>query len=115
MSKHTVAKKTGSPVSKDPIVTEGSNNPFADLGFANPELELAKSRLVMEMAQVIDARDLSQARAGGRDHRTSTAQAVAAAKGHWKSYSVDRLMRYLNKLGVMVRITLKRTSPYRTK
>ena len=53
MSKHTVAKKAmaGSPPSKDPVVTEGSDNPFADLGFSNPGLKLAKSRLVMEMAR----------------------------------------------------------------
>jgi len=37
--------------SKDPIMTKGSENPFADLGFVSPDLELAKSRLVMEIAK----------------------------------------------------------------
>jgi len=108
MSKHAVAKKgtVGSPSLKGPVVIEGSDNPFADLGFANPELELAKSKLVMEMAKVIDARDLSQAQAGviiGLP-QPKLSQLLG---GHWKSYSVDRLTRYLNKLGVTVRITLE--------
>jgi predicted XRE-type DNA-binding protein len=87
-------------------VIEGSDNPFADLGFANPELELAKSRLVMEMARVIDARDLSQARAG-EIIGLPQPKLSQLLNGHWKSYSVDRLTRYLNKLGVTVRITLE--------
>jgi predicted XRE-type DNA-binding protein len=108
MSKHPVAKKakSGSPASKRSIVTEGSYNPFADLGFANPELELAKSRLVMEMARVIEARDLSQARAG-EIIGLPQPKLSQLLNGHWKSYSVDRLTRYLNKLGVTVRITLE--------
>jgi predicted XRE-type DNA-binding protein len=106
MSKRTAAKKATRP-SKDPIVTEGSDNPFADLGFAHPELELAKSRLVMEMARVIDARDLSQAQAGAIIGLPQP-KLSQLLNGHWKSYSVDRLTRYLNKLGVTVRITLER-------
>ena len=108
MSKRPVAKKVtvGSPSSKSSIVTEGSDNPFADLGFANPELELAKSRLVMEMARVIDARDLSQTRAG-EIIGLPQPKLSQLLNGHWKSYSVDRLTRYLNKLGVTVRITLE--------
>lgn len=93
--------------STDAIVTEGSKNPFADLGFGNPELELAKSKLVMEMAKVIDERDLSQARAG-EIIGLPQPKLSQLLNGHWKSYSVDRLTRYLNKLGVTVRITLER-------
>jgi predicted XRE-type DNA-binding protein len=106
MSKRAVAKKAKQP-SRDSIMTEGSANPFADLGFANPELELAKSRLVMEMARVIEARELSQAQAGSIIglQQPKLSQLL---NGHWKSYSVDRLTRYLNKLGVTVRITLER-------
>lgn len=108
MSKRPIAKKAtvGSRSSKVSIVSEGSDNPFADLGFANPELELAKSKLVMEMARVIDTRDLSQARAG-EIIGLPQPKLSQLLNGHWKSYSVDRLTRYLNKLGVTVRITLE--------
>jgi len=107
MSKRAAKKVTaGSPSSKGSVATAGSDNPFADLGFANPELELAKSRLVMEMARVIDERDLSQARAG-EIIGLPQPKLSQLLNGHWKSYSVDRLTRYLNKLGVTVRITLE--------
>lgn len=87
--------------------TAGSDNPFADLGFANPELELAKSKLVMEIGRVMEERDLSQVQAG-RIIGLPQPKLSQLLNGHWKSYSVDRLTRYLNKLGVTVRVSLER-------
>ena len=96
----------GTSSSRGAIVTKGSRNPFADLGFENPELELAKSKLVMEMAKVIDERQLQMRAAEivGLP-RPKLSQLL---NGHWKSYSLDRLTGYLNKLGVTVRITHER-------
>jgi predicted XRE-type DNA-binding protein len=109
MSKIADMKKqpTRSASSKGAEITEGSDNPFADLGFANPELELAKSKLVMEIGRVIEERDLSQARAG-QIIGLPQPKLSQLANGHWKSYSVDRLTRYPNKLGVTVRVSLER-------
>lgn len=91
----------------DVAFTEGSDNPFADMGFANPELELAKSRLVMEIGRVIEERALSQV-AAGRIIGLAQPKLSQLLNGHWKSYSVDRLTRYLNKLGVTVRVSFER-------
>jgi predicted XRE-type DNA-binding protein len=91
----------------DVAFTEGSENPFADMGFANPELELAKSKLVMEIGRVIEERCLSQVQAG-RIIGLAQPKLSQLLNGHWKSYSVDRLTRYLNKLGVTVRVSLER-------
>ncbi|HSE76227.1 MAG TPA: helix-turn-helix transcriptional regulator [Dongiaceae bacterium] len=99
--------KARSATGKSVIFTEGSDNPFADLGFANAELELAKSRLVMEIGRVIEERDLSQV-AAGRIIGLPQPKLSQLLNGHWKSYSVDRLTRYLNKLGVTVRMSLER-------
>ena len=98
---------TRSASSKGVAITEGSDNPFADLGFANPELELAKSKLVMEIGRVIEERDLSQTRAG-QIIGLPQPKLSQLLNGHWKSYGVDRLTRYLNKLGVTVRVSLER-------
>jgi len=92
--------------------TEGSDNPFADLGFANPELELAKSKLVMEIGRVIEERELSQSQAG-RIIGLPQPKLSQLLHGHWKSYSVDRLTRYLNKLGVTVRVRLERNRTWK--
>lgn len=108
MKKTRSTKKHASrPASGDAVAfTQGSGNPFADLGFANPELELAKSRLVMEIGRVIEERDLSQVQAG-RIIGLPQPKLSQLLNGHWKSYSVDRLTRYLNKLGVTVRVSLE--------
>jgi predicted XRE-type DNA-binding protein len=41
-------------------VTESSGNVFADLGFANPEEELLKAKLVREIRAIIKRRKLTQ-------------------------------------------------------
>jgi predicted XRE-type DNA-binding protein len=103
-----IKKRSKRRVSQEDLVfTEGSDNPFADMGFANPELELAKSRLVMEIGRVIEERGLSQVEAG-RIIGLAQPKLSQLLNGHWKSYSVDRLTRYLNKLGVTVRVSLER-------
>lgn len=108
-----MSKKTKQPARRSKTVTgaaaftQGSDNPFADLGFANPDLELAKSRLVMEIDRVIAERGLSQV-AAGRIIGLPQPKLSQLLGGHWKSYSVDRLTRYLNKLGVTVRVSLER-------
>jgi predicted XRE-type DNA-binding protein len=108
----TRTKKSKAPAArsasdKSVAFTKGSDNPFADLGMANPELELAKSRLVIEIGRVMEERDLSQVEAG-RIIGLPQPKLSQLLSGHWKSYSVDRLTRYLNKLGVTVRVSLER-------
>ena len=44
-------------------VTVGSGNVFADLGFANPEEELLKAKLIREIRSIIKRRKLTQAKA----------------------------------------------------
>ncbi len=113
MRRISPARKTRQPAKRSKAgreraaFTQGSDNPFADLGFANPELELAKSRLVMEIGRVIAERRLSQVEAG-RIIGLPQPKLSQLLNGHWKSYSMDRLTRYLNKLGVTVRVSLER-------
>lgn len=105
--KKAVRPKKPASRGKTAAVVEGSDNPFADLGFANPELELAKSKLVIEIGRVIEERELSQVQAG-RIIGLAQPKLSQLLNGHWSSYSVDRLTRYLNKLGVTVRVSLER-------
>ena len=48
----------------DRKVTVSSGNVFADLGFANPEEELLKAKLIREIRAIIRRRRLTQARPG---------------------------------------------------
>ncbi len=50
---------------KDIIAVEqSSGNVFADLGLPNPELELVKAHLTLEIYKIVKGRGLTQAQAG---------------------------------------------------
>lgn len=87
-------------------VTRSQGNVFADLGFANPDEELAKADLVLAMGRVIEARGLD---------RTKAAEAIGLQeaeinlllRGRSEGYSIDRLLAILNLLGQDVEISVR--------
>lgn len=84
----------------------GSFNVFADLGFKNPDLELAKAVLVQQLRKSITARKLNQARAAallGLDQP----KVSALLRGQTGGYSLDRLFKFLTKLGQRVEIHIR--------
>jgi len=46
------------------IITESSGNVFADLGLPNPEQELIKAQLTLQIYRTIKQRKLTQSEAG---------------------------------------------------
>ncbi len=92
---------------EEPVrVERGSGNIFADLGFANPDLALAKAELVNRIRDFIAERNLTQAKAAkllGLDHP----KVSALVRGRVEGYSIDRLFRFLNALGQRVEITVQ--------
>jgi len=79
---------------------------FADLGLANPEQELLKARLVLQIADTIKERGLTQVEAamilGVRQPHVSNLM-----RGLSRSFSVERLMRLLNILDHDINIEVK--------
>lgn len=87
-------------------VTRSSGNVFADLGFANPEEELAKAKLVNALAEVIRDRGLAQAKVAevlGVDQPTVS----KLLRGRTGGFTSDRLMRLLNLLDQDVDISVR--------
>lgn len=87
-------------------VTPGSGNVFADLGFAEPEEELAKAQLASHIRQIIKRRRLTQMAAAslmGIDQP----KVSALLNGRLTNFSSDRLMRLLTALGQDVVITVQ--------
>ena len=89
-------------------VKEGTGNVFADLGFANPERELLKARLTLQIYRLIKERVLTQAEAGEilgikQPHVSSL------MRGQSGAFSVERLMDFLTALGQDVEITVRPT------
>jgi predicted XRE-type DNA-binding protein len=53
-------KRSGERARK-PTVRRGSGNVFADLGLPNPEQELLKAQLTLQIYRIVKSRGLSQA------------------------------------------------------
>jgi predicted XRE-type DNA-binding protein len=87
-------------------VSKSSGNVFADLGIPNPEEHLLKAALVRRIAIAMKERDLSQ---------TTTAELLDVTqpdvskmlRGHFRQFSVERLMRFLVALGLNVEIVVQ--------
>lgn len=83
-----------------------SGNVFADLGIPNPDLALAKAKLVQRIRDIIAQRKLTQTQAAtllGLDQP----KVSALVRGRVDGYSLDRLFRFLNALGQDIEINLR--------
>jgi predicted XRE-type DNA-binding protein len=94
-------------------VTPGSGNVFADLGFADPEEELAKAKLASRIRQIINERRLTQA-AAAKLMAVDQPKVSALLNGRLANFSSERLMRLLTALGQDVDIVLRAKPHSRT-
>jgi predicted XRE-type DNA-binding protein len=85
-----------------------SGNVFADLGLPNPDREMLKARLTLQIYRLIKERGLTQAQAGEilSIHQPRVSALMRNRAG---SFSVERLMDFLTALGQDVEITVKPT------
>jgi predicted XRE-type DNA-binding protein len=89
-------------------VQEGSGNVFADLGLPNPEQELLKARLTLQIYRIIKARGLTQVQAG-EILGIKQPHVSALMRNRAGNFSVGRLIEFLTALGQDVQITVKPT------
>jgi predicted XRE-type DNA-binding protein len=87
---------------------KSSGNVFADLGLPNPEGELLKARLTLQIYRLIKARGLTQAQAGEilGIHQPRVSTLMRNRSG---AFSIERLMDFLTALGQDVEITIRPT------
>lgn len=89
------------------VIERGSGNVFADLGLPNPEQELLKAQLTLEIHRIVKARNLTQVQAGEllgiRQPHVSLLM-----RNRSGSFSTERLMAFLAALGRDVEIRVKR-------
>jgi predicted XRE-type DNA-binding protein len=87
-------------------VAAGSSNVFADLKVPDPEIALAKAKLVQRIRDLLAERQLTQTAAGellGLDQP----KVSALLRGRVEGYTIDRLFRFLNALGQRVEIRVR--------
>jgi predicted XRE-type DNA-binding protein len=87
---------------------QGSGNVFADLGLPNPEQELLKAHLTLEIHKIIKKRGLTQAQAG-EILGVKQPHVSALMRNRAGNFSVGRLMEFLTALGQDIEVTVKPT------
>ncbi len=91
-----------------PRASDGTGNVFADLGLPNPEQELVKARLTLQIYRLIRQRGLTQTQAaellGVKQPQVSLLMRNRAG-----NFSMGRLIDFLTALGQDVQITVKPT------
>jgi predicted XRE-type DNA-binding protein len=94
-------------------VTPGSGNVFVDLEVREPDEALAKAELARQIAMIIEQEGLTQSQAAallGIDQP----KVSALLRGRLRDFSIERLMRFILRLGHNVQIgvlTRKTASP----
>jgi predicted XRE-type DNA-binding protein len=87
-------------------VEEGSGNIFADLGFANPEQEQLKARLMLQIYRTIKGRNLTQVQAG-EILGIKQPHVSGLMRGQSGAFSVERLIDFLTALGHDIEIYVR--------
>src|SRR5438874_7791126 len=93
-------------MSKPKKVTTSSGNVFADLGFANPEEELLKAKLVREIRGIIKRRKLTQTKAAAM-LGLKQPDVSSIITGRVGKFSLDRLVRCLDRLDYKVDVVVR--------
>jgi predicted XRE-type DNA-binding protein len=88
-------------------ITRGSDNVFADLGFADAEERQTKLRLALAINQLLAARKLTQV-AAAKLLGVTQPKISALAKYHLDGFSVERLMLLLNALDRDIEIVIRK-------
>lgn len=96
-------------------ITAGSGNVFADLGVANPEQALLKSRLAAEITEIIAAMGLLNEQGKIADILGIDQPKVSKLlRGRLKDFSEQRLLKFLTLLGSTVEIVVHRPKKQRS-
>lgn len=95
-------------------VTKSSGNVYADLGLKNPDEHALKAELVRQIAAVMKDQELTQT-AAARRLGIEQPDVSKLLRGHFRQFSVERLMRFLVALGQDVEIVVRPVSATKAK
>lgn len=100
--------KTKTPRKTARPTSESSGNVFADLGLPNPEQELMKAHLTLQIFRIIRQRGLTQVEAG-KVLGIKQPHVSLLMRNRAGSFSVGRLMEFLTAFGQDVEVTIRST------
>ena len=91
---------------KQPEVHQGSTNIFADLGLPDASVHFLKAQLVSELYRLTTQRKLTQTKAGDL-MGISQPEVSRLFTGHFREYSIERLLEFLTAFDQDVEITTR--------
>ena len=100
--------KTGKRKGRASRVTEGSGNVFADLELPNPEQELLKAQLTLQIYMILKDSGMTQAEIA-KILGVQQPQVSLLMRNRAGNFSVGRLMEFLTALRQDVEITVRPT------
>lgn len=87
-------------------VEVGSGNIFADLGLPDADTHFLKAQIVSELYRLANERTLTQAQMG-KQIGISQPEVSRMFKGHFREYSVERLIEFLTSFDRDVEIVVR--------
>ena len=105
----TKAKRTRNRAAR---VTEGSGNVFADLGLPNPEQELLKAQLTLQIYAILKDSGMTQVEIA-KILGVQQPQVSLLMRNRAGNFSVGRLMEFLTALRRDVEVTVRPTQKER--
>lgn len=90
----------------EPLIERGTDNVYADLGYADAATFKLKAQLVRAMRETIAARGLTQTQAA-RLMGLSQPEVSKLVRGHFRNFTTDRLLVTLTRLQVDIDITMR--------
>jgi predicted XRE-type DNA-binding protein len=91
---------------KKPVSTKSSGNVFADIGLPDAEVNLLKADLIINIAELIKEKGLTQARAA-KIMGLAQPDVSKLMRGHFAGFSYERIFGFLTALGENVTIRVR--------
>ncbi len=92
-------------MTRKPVSSPSSGNPFADLGMADADVRLAKAKLAQKVTAVMRERDLKQAQVAEK-LGVDQPRVSRLVRGQLKDFSIDTLMAFVNRLNMDIEINV---------
>ncbi len=93
-------------MTRKPRIHESGPNIFADLALPDADVHFLKAQIVAELYRLCTSRKLSQTKAGAL-MGISQPEVSRLFKGHFREYSVERLMNFLTSFSHDVEIVVR--------
>ena len=85
----------------------GSGNVFSDIGIPNADTHMLKAQLVSSIIDIVKERKINQ-REAGKIMKISQPEVSRLFRGHFREYSVERLMKFITSFDRDVEISIKK-------